>query len=112
MKKMCVFAAVIMIAIQSIAQAAAPVDTSGDKQYRETATRINDLVHTKLDVKFDFNKSYLYGKAWITLKPHFYSTDSLTLDAKGMDIKRVALNKGNVSNDLKYNYDGWFLRIH
>ena len=56
---------------------------------------INDLVHTKLDVNFDYDKSYLNGKAWLTLKPHFYPTDSLTLDAKGMDIKTVSLVKGN-----------------
>ena len=36
----------------------------------------------------------LYGKAWITLKPHFYPTDSLSLDAKGMDINEVAIVKG------------------
>src|SRR5215208_6645243 len=68
-------------------------DSSWKKVYRETATRINDLVHTKLEVRPDFSKSYLYGKAWITLQPHFYSTDTLTLDAKGMDFKKVALVK-------------------
>ncbi len=61
--------------------------------YRSTPEKDNDLIHTKLDVKFDFSKSYLYGKAWITLKPHFYDTDSLRLDAKGMDIKKVAVWK-------------------
>ena len=73
---------------------------------------INDLVNTKLDVRFDYSKSYLYGKAWITLKPHFYPTDSLSLDAKGMDIKEVSLLKGNQHSPLKYNYDGSTLNIH
>ncbi|HEX4877397.1 MAG TPA: M1 family metallopeptidase [Chitinophagaceae bacterium] len=86
-------------------------DTSWKKQYRETATRINNLVHTKLDVKPDFSQSFLYGKAWITLKPHFYATDSLTLDAKGMEIKKVALMKGNKEISLKYTYNDWSLRI-
>ncbi len=86
-------------------------DTSWKKNYRETATRINDLVHTKLDATFDYDKSYMYGKVWITLKPHFYTTDSLTLDAKGMEIKKVALVKGTASKDLKYNYDGMQLHI-
>ena len=93
------------------AQTKGPADTSWKKEFRETATRINDLVHTKLDVKFDFDKSYMYGKAWITLKPHFYTTDSLTLDAKGMDIKKIAIVKGTTMKDLKYNYDGWQLHI-
>jgi aminopeptidase N len=53
--------------------------------------KINDLVHTKLDAKFDYNHSYLNGKVWLTLKPHFDPTDSLQLDAKGMNINRVEL---------------------
>ena len=53
-------------------------DTSWKKIYRATATKINDLVHTKLDVKFDYNKAWMYGKAWITLHPHFYPTDSVS----------------------------------
>ncbi|NOT52561.1 MAG: M1 family metallopeptidase [Chitinophagaceae bacterium] len=87
-------------------------DTSWKKEYRETVPRINDLVHTKLDVKFDYENSYLNGKAWITLKPHFYKTDSLTLDAKGMGIHKVAMMNGAAMKDLKYEYDGWLLRIN
>ncbi len=86
-------------------------DTSWKKIYRATSPKINDLVHTKLDVKFDYDKSYLYGKAWITLKPHFYNTDSLMLDAKGMEIKEVSLMKGTAKSKLKYDYDGMELRI-
>ena len=78
-------------------------DTSWKKEYRETATRINNLVHTKLELKPDFSKSYLYGKAWITLKPHFYPTDTLTLDAKGMELKKIALVKGTQQLPLKYH---------
>jgi aminopeptidase N len=93
------------------AQPGQPADTSWKKQYRETATKINDLVHTKLDVKPDFSKSYLYGKAWITLKPHFYPTDSLNLNAKGMEFKTVAIIKNNKQIPLKYEYNDWNLRI-
>ncbi|MFM6925238.1 MAG: M1 family metallopeptidase [Ferruginibacter sp.] len=88
-----------------------PQDTTWKKVLRESYPRTNDLVHTKLDVKFDYAKAYLYGKAWITLKPHFYSTDSLLLDAKGMDIKEVSLMKGTSKLKLKYDYDGMQLRI-
>ncbi|HWR34136.1 MAG TPA: M1 family metallopeptidase, partial [Chitinophagaceae bacterium] len=100
-----------MLSAQIPPQSKGPVDTSWKKEYRETTTRINDLVHTRLDVNFDFDKSYMNGKAWITLKPHFYTTDSLTLDAKGMDIKKIAIVKGAAMKDLKYNYDGWQLHI-
>src|SRR5215831_12040586 len=86
-------------------------DTSWKKVYRESAPKINDLVHTKLDARFDYDKSYMNGKVWITLKPHFYPTDTLSLDAKGMDIHKVAIVKGNTVSPLKYNYDGWILDI-
>ena len=82
------------------------------KIYRASFPHINDLVHTKLNVRFDYTKSYMYGKAWITVHPHFYPTDSLSLDAKGMDIKTVSMNKENQQIPLKYNYDGSTLRIH
>lgn len=97
--------------ISLLAQPAHNNDTSWKKEYRETATKINNLIHTKLDVKPDFSKSYLYGKAWLTLKPHFYPTDSLNLDAKGMEFKKVALLKGGKEIPLTYKYDDWNLRI-
>ena len=86
-------------------------DTSWKKIYRGNYPRINDLVHTKLNVSFNYDKAQMNGEAWITLKPHFYSTDSLSLDAKRMEIDRVALAKGNSLADLKYHYDGWHLKI-
>src|SRR6476620_2370101 len=95
-----------------MAQPGQSADTSWKKQYREAATKINDLVHTKLDAKFDFSKSYMYGKAWITLKPHFYPTDSLRLDAKGMDIHKIAIVTNGRKSPLKYDYDGLQLNIH
>jgi len=89
-----------------------PTDDSWKKEYRATATKYNDLVNTKLDVRFDYDKSYMYGKEWVTLKPHFYPTDSVTLDAKGMDIHEIAVVKERKKSPLKYNYDGMILRIH
>lgn len=86
-------------------------DTSWKAVFRESSERVNDLVHTKLDARFDYSKSYLNGKVWITLKPHFYATDSLMLDAKGMDIHKVTMMKGSAQSPLKYNYDGMFVNI-
>jgi aminopeptidase N len=79
--------------------------------YRASATKINDLVNTKLDASFDYSKSWMYGKAWITLHPHFYPTDSLTLDAKSMDLKEVSIVKAGKSIPLKYRYDSLKLYI-
>ncbi len=88
-----------------------PVDTSWKHVYRGTYPRINDLVHTKLEVSFDYNKQWMYGKEWVTLQPHFYNTDSLILDAKGMEIKEIAMLKGASKIPLKYSYDNMQLRI-
>jgi aminopeptidase N len=79
--------------------------------YRATPTKINDLVNTKLDVRFDYAKHYLYGKEWVTLKPHFYPTDSLTLDAKGMDISNISIVKSGKNMPLKFTYDSLQLKI-
>ncbi|HEV8079528.1 MAG TPA: M1 family metallopeptidase [Chitinophagaceae bacterium] len=88
-----------------------PKDTSWKKIHRVTTPKINDLVHTKLDVKFDYDKAWMYGKAWITLRPHFYPTDSLSLDAKGMAIKEISIVRGTSKSPLQYKYDGMILRI-
>jgi aminopeptidase N len=84
---------------------------SWKKLYRASETKINDLVHTKLDVSFDYTQSWMYGKAWITLHPHFYTTDSLNLDAKCMQINEVSLFQKGKLIPLKYTYDKLNLRI-
>jgi aminopeptidase N len=76
--------------------------------YRETETIYTDLVHTKLEVNFDWSKSRMNGKAYITAKPHFYSTDSIVLDAKGMEILKVQMN----GKDLLFKYDSEFLTVN
>ena len=95
----------------SMAQDNESTDTSWKHIYRATATRINDLVHTKLEVSFDYDKAWMYGKEWVTLHPHFYASDSLTLDAKGMEIKEISLVKGSLKTPLKYSYDSMQLKI-
>lgn len=95
------------------AQGQGKADSALFKIYRETPAKINDLVHTKLDVRFDYKKCFMYGKEWVTLHPHFYPTDTLRLDAKGMDIKEIAIVKNGKNIPLKYQYqDSLSLAIH
>ncbi len=110
MKKLFLLFALFSVTIV-FAQQAEKEDNTWKKVYRSTPTKVNDLVHTKLDAKFDYNKSYLNGKVWITLKPHFYATDSLLLDAKGMNINKVEMVKSGKMVTLKYSYDSLFLNI-
>jgi aminopeptidase N len=78
---------------------------------RSAAPKINDLVHTRLEVRFDYKKRYLYGKEWVTIKPHFEPTDTLRLDAKGMDIHRVSLLKKTGATPAQFAYDGLTLTV-
>jgi aminopeptidase N len=78
--------------------------------YQASNTRLFDLIHTKLDVKFNWEKAYLYGKAELTLKPYFHANNTLALNARGMDLNKVQLiDETNL--DLKYHYDNELLII-
>ena len=52
----------------------AKIDTT---PYRATFRKENDLVHTTIDVKFDWAKRHVLGKTTITATPHFYPTNTL-----------------------------------
>ncbi len=80
--------------------------------YQATTKRETDIIHTKLDVRFDWAKRYLYGKATITAKPYFYPSDSMVLDAKGFEIKQIQLVDGGRNSTLKYDYNAEKLLIH
>jgi len=69
--------------------------------YQGSATRKHDLIHTKLEVAFDWAKQHVLGKAELTLKSHFYETDVLVLDAKNFDFHSIRMN-GNL---VEYDYD-------
>jgi aminopeptidase N len=75
--------------------------------YKPEKEKINDLIHTKLKVDFNFVAQQLNGEAWITAKPHFYSTNIFTLDAKAMLIDKVTMD----SKTLVYEYDNEKLKI-
>jgi len=71
--------------------------------YQPEKEKINNLVHTKLKVDFNFNKSQLNGEAWVTLSPHFYATDKVVLDAKSFDVHAVKVNNKNTGFNYKNN---------
>lgn len=70
--------------------------------YNPSATQYWNLIHTKLEVSFDFSKQHLLGKAMITLTPHFYAQNSLVLQAKGFDIHSITVAGKPVTT---YSYD-------
>jgi aminopeptidase N len=90
-----------------------PVPTWAPKKngYKPSSTRFWDLIHTKLEVKFDWKKQHLIGKAVLTLEPYFYPQNELILDAKGFEINSVVVLNNARILDSKYAYSGNKLRI-
>jgi aminopeptidase N len=72
--------------------------------YHASVTKSFDLIHTKLDVSFDWDKRYLMGEATISMKPHFYPAATIYLDARGMEINRVASINNKDTLNLNYSY--------
>ena len=85
--------------------------------FQTSAEKVWDLIHTDLALNVHFDSSSIDGYANLTLKPHFYSQDSLVLDAVNMEIYEVlthieesksGVNGSNVfippPTRLKFNY--------
>lgn len=72
--------------------------------YNPSQKRELDLIHTKLDLRFDWEKEQVLGKATLTIRPYFYSTDRVVLDAKNFKFHRIQFEGQN--SPLKYDYDG------
>ncbi|MEQ8715736.1 MAG: M1 family metallopeptidase [Cyclobacteriaceae bacterium] len=89
------------------------VELYSREDFRATRTREFDLLHTKLELSFDWAKQWVNGSATLVLTPVFYPQDLLLLDAKGMQINEVLLiSRTNASTQpLIYEYDGTQLQI-
>lgn len=108
---LCLLAAVIGTQI-AFAQSEPALPLAARPDYRPTPEKKFALLHTRLEVSFDYSKRRMPGKAWLTLQPHFYASSQLELDAKGMLIHKVALQKGNQLVPLRYDYaDSMVLQI-
>lgn len=77
--------------------------------YNGSHTRRNDLLHTELDLRFDWEQEKVLGKATLKLKPFFYPVDQVTLDAKDFEFHQVRL--AGAGQDLSYDYDGKMIVI-
>lgn len=80
--------------------------------YQASRTRLFDLVHTKLDVRFDFEKQHLVGNAQLELVPYFYPQKKLVLNAQGFELNGVGIRFNGQLTALKYDYDGSEITIY
>ncbi len=79
--------------------------------YRYSDTIFFDLIHTKLDIKFNFQKKHVLGIAEIKLKPWLYPTTIVKLNANRFDIHEIALINPENKIPLKYNYNDSIISI-
>ncbi|HMX40657.1 MAG TPA: M1 family metallopeptidase, partial [Saprospiraceae bacterium] len=79
-------------------------------RYQASHTFEHDLIHTKVELSFDWAKKRANGRATLTLRPWFYATDRVTLDAKNFDIKSVTFE--GKTEPLRYDYDNAQLTVH
>ena len=82
-----------------------PTEVSFDLPvYRSSSERTHDLLHTRLDLRFDWEREEVIGEADLLLQPYFYPSDHLVLDAKGFEVKNISLLPSRRA--LDYQYDG------
>lgn len=77
--------------------------------YNPSHTFEHDLIHTKIEISFDWPKKRANGRATLTMRPWFYATDKVTLDAKNFDIKSVTFD--GKSDQLRYDYNNEQLTV-
>lgn len=70
--------------------------------YRASAPRIWEMMFTRVALSFNLPEKTANGEEWVRMHPYFYPTDSLTLDAKSMEVYDVKVVGQN--NALQYTY--------
>lgn len=81
-------------------------------EFRSAPQKLIDIIHTDLEVSFNWGKHECIGKETMLLKPYFYETDSIVLDAKNMTFNEIVITDMN-HEPLQYltTYDKKNLRL-
>ncbi|WP_245545532.1 M1 family metallopeptidase [Mariniradius saccharolyticus] len=74
-------------------------------EYRASRTRDFDLLHTALDLRFDYGNETVVGEAVLTLKPYFFPQKTVVLDAKDFEIHAFGLLEEGRSTELNFYYN-------
>lgn len=81
-------------------------------RYKGSRERKFDLLHTSLDLRFDYDSQRVIGKAELVLKPYFYKQHILELDAQDFDINSVWWKRETGDETLKIDYDQQVVTIY
>jgi aminopeptidase N len=74
-------------------------------EYRSSNQRDFDLIHTALDLSFDFENELVFGEAKLLIKPYFFPQRALVLDAKDFDIHNIWLVEDGKEDVLNFRYN-------
>ncbi len=77
------------------------------QRYNPAADRAFDLLHTSLDLRFDWENQHVIGQATLNLTPVFYDQNLLVLDAKGFLINEISVD----GIKCMYDYNGLTIEI-
>ena len=80
------------------------------RPYNPSHTFEVDLIHSKIEISFDWVQKRASGKATLTMRPWFYATDKVSLDAKNFDILSVTFD--GKTEQLKRDYNNKQLTIY
>ena len=81
------------------------VPKSKDAVYLGSVKHEVDIIHTRLELKPDWENCQLYGKATLVMKPYFYATSIVKIDAVGFDINYVFLINKGVKSKIEFGYN-------
>lgn len=80
--------------------------------YQPSATRTFDIVHTELDLNFDYERSAVLGEAKLTLTPYAKPQKILTLDAKDFELGKIYGKIDGEEQSFGYRYDEKQIEIY
>lgn len=80
--------------------------------YQASATRTFDIVHTELDLNFDYERSAVLGEAKLTLTPYAKPQKVLTLDAKDFELGKIYGEIDGEEQSFGYRYDEKQIQIY
>jgi aminopeptidase N len=85
---------------------------SAIESYRPSAKKDFDILHTDLDLAFDYQKQTVIGKAELTIKPFFYPSKELILDAQDFELEEIFLIQKGKRESVTYAYDEQKIHLH
>ena len=75
------------------------------RSYQPSARRDFDILHTDLDLEFDWKNQVVIGRARIQAKPYTSPEKIFVLDAKDFELGAISLIEGDSTQKLSYRYD-------